>query len=82
MKVCQVRVFQGLSCCDPLFWIKHEEFVEQIDGLGRSKREKFTEILAVILVFGQIHDELLAFLREVLHILKIGRPKYSQMSFI
>ena len=67
-------MFQGLSYCDPLFWIKHEKFVEQIDGLRRSKREQFTEIFAVFFVFGEILDELFAFLRDVLHILKIGSP--------
>lgn len=71
VQVAQVGVFQSLSDSDSLFRVEGEQFLEEIDGVRVCEGEEFVEILAVLLVFGQILDELLALLWDVFHVLKI-----------
>lgn len=71
MQIAQVRMLQGLSDGDPLFWVEGEQFLEEIDGVRVCEGEELVEVFAVLLVLGQILDQLLAFLRDVLHVLKI-----------
>lgn len=74
MQVAQVRMFQCLCDSNSLFRVECEQFLEEIDGVRVCEGKEFVEVLAVLLVFRQIFDQLLAFLRDVLHVLKIRCP--------
>ena len=71
VQVAQVGVLQSLSNGDSLFGVEGEQFLEEVDGVGVCEGEELVEVLAVLLVLGEVLDELLAFLWDVLHVLKI-----------
>lgn len=75
VQVGEVGVGECLDDGDALLGVEGEELLEEVDGVGVGEGEDLAEVLAVLLVLGEVPDELLALLGDVLHVLQVRDPQ-------
>ena len=71
MEVFQVRVGQSFSYIYSFVWVESKQLLQQVNGLRMGEGKEFVEVLAIFLVLWQVFDELIAFFRNVLHVVNI-----------
>jgi hypothetical protein len=54
--------------------IEHQQFLEQVNSIRVGEGEQFIEVFSILLVLGQVFDELNALAWNMLHVFKVRNP--------